>query len=304
VGGGLKNPIIIYGKNGQLGSALASLLGDDSISIASTDADFSVYENVAAKLKGISPAAIINATAYTNVDLAESEPQAAYKANVEIPEALAKYAREIDVPFVHYSTDYVFAGDGSAPHKEDDATAPLNVYGRTKLEGEQAVADAGGKYLILRTSWVYDATHKNFLNTMLRLGKEREELSIVGDQVGAPTFAGDLAEATLEVLNQESRISNLESGFPSGIYHLCNSGQTSWYEYAMAIFELAAEKNIPLKVKKVIPITSSQYLTPAKRPLNSRLDCTKAKSILRVELPDWRASLEECVELGKWELGI
>jgi dTDP-4-dehydrorhamnose reductase len=289
----MTSPIIIYGKNGQLGSALASLLGDNAIVIASTDVDFSVYENVATKLCGMSPKAIINATAYTNVDLAETDQQAAYKANVEIPAALAKYAREIDVPFIHYSTDYVFSGEGSKPHKEEDAPSPVNIYGKTKLEGERAVAEIGGKYLILRTSWVYDATHKNFLTTMLRLGKEREELSIVCDQIGAPTYAHDLAEVTLKILDdQDAGASN----FPSGIYHLCNSGETNWYEYAKAIFAIAQNKNIPLKVKSVTPIFSEQYKTPAKRPLNSRLDCGKAKSILKVEMPDWKASLEKCME--------
>jgi dTDP-4-dehydrorhamnose reductase len=320
----LNNPIIIYGKNGQIGSALAHILGNQAIVIASNDADFSVYENIVLKLKGISPKAIINATAYTNVDLAETEQQAAYKANVEIPAALTKYAKEMDIPLVHYSTDYVFSGEGSTPQTEDEPTSPINVYGKTKLEGEKAIARIGGKYLIFRTSWVYDETHKNFLTTMLRLGKEREELSIVSDQIGAPTYAHDLAVATLEALNNLLKpaaslrgareavdVAIHPSGlmdchaplamtasdkFTSGIYHLCNGGETSWSEYAKVIFEIAKNKNIPLLVKKITPIFSEQYLTPAKRPLNSRLNCEKAKSVLKAELPDWRTSLEKCME--------
>jgi dTDP-4-dehydrorhamnose reductase len=299
----MQNPIVIYGKNGQIGSALSALAGKAAIVIASSEADFSDYSNVAAILDKIGPKAVINATAYTNVDKAESDEVAAYKANVLIPKSLTSYCKTKDIPFVHYSTDYVFDGSGVLPHKEYDATNPLNVYGKTKLAGEVTVQEVGGKYLIFRTSWVYDASHKNFLTTMLRLGAEREELSIVSDQIGAPTYAADIAAATLKVINDldpaiRMRGERLVVDFPSGVYNLCNAGEVSWYGYAEAIFEMVRRKNLPLKVKKINPIASEDYPTPAKRPKNSRLDCTKAKTILKIELPDWRESLEKCMGVG------
>jgi dTDP-4-dehydrorhamnose reductase len=273
--------LLIYGKYGQVGSALASRAKNATI-IASTDADFSVYENIEKVLEDINPSAIINATAYTNVDKAETDTEAAYKANVTIPESLAKYCKIMDIPFIHYSTDYVFPGEGNTPYKETDTPAPINIYGKTKLAGEQAIEAIGGKYIILRTSWVYNETHKNFLTTMLRFGKEREELSIVSDQIGAPTYAGDIADATLKAL---------EKPFESGVYHLCNAGETSWYNYAQEIFELARTQNIPLIVDKVSPISSSEYKAAAKRPLNSRLNCDKAKMLLNITMPDWKERL-------------
>jgi dTDP-4-dehydrorhamnose reductase len=287
----LQNPILIYGKNGQVGSSLGKI-AKNAIIIGSSDADFSTLENIENALQDINPKAIINATAYTNVDLAESEADAAHNANVLIPKALATYCKNKYIPFIHYSTDYIFSGEKNSPYDENDPPAPLNIYGKTKLAGEQAIEQIGGKYLIFRTSWVYDHVHKNFLTTMLRLGREREELSIVSDQIGTPTYAPDLAESTLKILYN---ILNLND-FPSGIYHLCNGGQTSWYDYANAIFAIARKKNIPLKVKKVMPILAEEYPTPAKRPLNSRLDCSKAKSVLNVTTPDWRDSLEKCME--------
>lgn len=294
----MKNPIVIYGKNGQVASSLAQILKEEAVVFASTEYDFSNVENIRQALKNINAKAIINATAYTDVNKAEAEEDAAFKANALIPEALAIYALEKDIPFVHYSTDYVFPGDGDVPYKETDATAPLNAYGRTKLAGEQKIVAIGGKYLIFRTSWVYDHKGKNFLNTMLKLGAEREQLSIVSDQFGAPTYAPHLAKATLEIL--DSSLSRWERGAnntsPSGIYHLCNSGCTSWHGFANQIFKQAHAFGIALKVNEVKPISSTEFPTPAKRPFNSRLDCTLASKTFGVTMPGWEEGLSECMK--------
>lgn len=289
----MKNPIIIYGKTGQLASALAEILGLDAIIFASTEYDFSNIENVRKALGGIKAKVIINATAYTDVNKAESEEDAAYKANALIPEALAKYCLEKDMVFIHYSTDYVFAGDGDKPHTESAPTSPLNAYGRTKLAGEEKIKQIGGKYLIFRTSWVYDHSRKNFLTTMLKLGTERETLSIVSDQFGAPTYAPHLAAATLEILQKASD----SSIFPSGIYHLCNSGSTCWHGFAVEIFKEAKANNIPLKVTEVKAISANEFPTPAKRPQNSRLDCSLAQKTFGVEMPLWQDGLKESFKL-------
>jgi dTDP-4-dehydrorhamnose reductase len=260
---------------------------------------------------GLRPSAIINAAAYTAVDKAEEEEVRAHNINARAPEILARYCREQDIPFVHYSTDYVFDGSGKEPWKETDATNPLSAYGRTKREGEKRIEAVGGKYLIFRTSWVYDETGKNFVNTMLRLGTERDELRVVNDQWGAPTYARHLAQATLAALENAQKASR----FPSGIYHLCGGGETNWQAFAREIFALRhceerSDAAIPKEVwiaspsarddgmqsPKIHGIPSSEYPTPAKRPMNSRLDCSKAKQVLGVTLPAWEAGLKECLE--------
>lgn len=284
-------PVVIYGKNGQVGTALKAILGDGAIVFASSDYDFSELGNIQNALNGISPKAVINAAAYTDVNKAESEEEAALKGNALVPEALAKYCKARDIPFITYSTDYVFPGNSNVPQKEGDATAPLNAYGRSKLVGEQKVAAVGGKYIILRTSWVYDHSHKNFFVTMMKLGAERESLSIVGDQLGAPTYAPHLAAATVEILN---KVYNAVQ-FPSGIYHLCNSGFTSWHGFASAIFEELRGAGFALKVQDVKVISSDEFPTPARRPLNSRLDCSLALKTFGVKMPDWGDGLKECV---------
>jgi dTDP-4-dehydrorhamnose reductase len=283
---------VIFGANGQLGSALCALLGERAIPVTTKDADFSNPTTVEAFLKSLpsQPRAVINAAAYTLVDKAEEEEEKALTINAKTPGVIARWCAEKKIPFVHYSTDYVFPGTGTAPWKEDDATAPLNAYGRGKLAGEYEVAQAGGNYLIFRTSWVYDGARKNFLTTMLRLGAERASLSVVDDQRGAPTYAPDLAEATLEALNNAMK----SDPFPSGVYHLCGNGETSWYGFADTIFAKARAGGMPLALTTLTPIPSSSYPTPAKRPLNSRMDCSRAEGVLGVRLPGWEESLEVC----------
>lgn len=286
-------PILIFGANGQVGGALKALLGDQAIAFSSREADFTDPQAIATLLAGLSPAprAIINAAAYTLVDKAESEEPVALAVNAETPGVIARYAADHDIPFIHYSTDYVFAGTGSNALKESDPVDPQNAYGRTKLQGEENIRKEGGKWLIFRTSWVYDDKGKNFLNTMLRLGKEREHLRVVNDQFGAPTYAPALAEATLAALENATQ----QPDFPSGIYHLSGGGLTNWHGFAEAIFQEAAAKGIVLAVKELEGIPTSAYPTPAKRPANSQLDCSRASQVLQVSLPDWRVSLKECM---------
>ncbi len=283
---------LVFGSSGQVGSALGTQIEDDVVLLDRETADFEKPHTLKAIVDEMQPACIINAAAYTQVDKAEEEENRATIINADAPIALAEAAKAHDIPFVHYSTDYVFNGAGEEPRKEDAPTAPLNAYGRGKLASEEGIEAVGGKYIILRTSWVYDAWGKNFLNTMLKLGREREHLRIIADQIGAPSYAPHLAAATLELLTKTETM----SAFPSGIYHMCNAGETSWYGFATAIFDEARERGQELIVKKIDPITTDEYPTPAARPHNSRLDCGKLQDIFGITMPDWQAGLHEAMD--------
>ncbi len=286
-----KKPVLIIGAKGQLGRALMEHC-DHAIGVGREELNLETLSYFPQEVAGIVPAAIINAAAYTAVDKAEEEEIKAHQVNAVAPALLANYCAGQRIPFVHFSTDYVFDGSGAARWHEEDITAPLNAYGRSKLAGEKRVAEAGGKYLIFRTSWVYDETGKNFLNTMLRLGAERESLKVVNDQFGAPTYARHLAIAALEALENASH----SPRFPSGIYHLCGGGETHWQHFAEQIFSLARKHHQPLKVHAIEGIPSEAYPTPAARPRNSCLNCDKAYQVLGVKLPHWEEALEECME--------
>lgn len=286
----MTDPILILGKNGQVGSSLCAQLGPRALGIDSEDIDL-LSENLIEQLDSLPRvSAVINTAGYTHVDKAELEKPIAWKLNAEVPGDLARWCTSKNLPFVHYSTDYVLDGSGSKPRDEHAPIAPLNEYGRSKAAGEQAVTQAGGKHLILRTSWVYDAYGKNFFTTMLRLFRERDEINVVNDQIGAPTYAPHLAAATLKALEQ------LNAGAPGGLYHLCNSGATSWHDFAEEILSLASGHISGIKCWKVHPIPSEAYPAPAKRPLNSRLDCSKAAKLLGVTLPSWEKGLKECMD--------
>jgi dTDP-4-dehydrorhamnose reductase len=288
-----KKPLLVIGANGQVGRALAvALSGDNAIFWSREEVDLADKAALEAALTSTPCRGIINAAAYTAVDKAEEEEALALQINAEAPTIMAAFCAQKKIPFVHYSTDYVFDGSGDTPRAENAKTAPLNAYGRSKLAGEKAVMEAGGNALIFRTSWVYDSEGSNFLTTMLRLGRDRESLRIVNDQVGAPCYAPHIARATLKCLKQAEEMEI----FPSGIYHMTNRGHTSWYGFAYAIFEEARAKGWPVAVKELQPIPSSEYPTPAKRPLNSRLDCGKLEQTFSVTLPDWREGLRECME--------
>jgi len=292
----MQRPIVVTGANGQVGRALMALgsdYADSVVGLSREECDLMEVETLAQKLEALKPGAIINAAAYTAVDKAEEEEPKANLINAQAPAVIAALCRKLEIPFVHYSTDYVFNGAGTEPWTELGMTDPLNAYGRSKYKGEEAIRKYGSKHLIFRTSWVYDGEGKNFLNTMLRLSREREVLKVVDDQIGAPTYAPHLAKATLEALENASNASR----FPSGIYHLCGGGETSWMGFAKQIFANAYRLGFGgLKVQTVDGIPTSEYPTPAMRPENSRLDCTKARQVLGVSLPHWEESLLECME--------
>lgn len=290
--------IIVLGAKGQVGNDLVELLtlkGAEVRGFAREEADLTRVDDLIAKLAILKPTAVINAAAYTAVDLAEKEPEKAFLINGSAPGALARFCASKNIPFVHYSTDYVFSGIGDRPWTETDPTGPLSVYGKSKLAGEEEILAAGGKCLILRTSWVYSPFGKNFLNTMLRLGAEKDELRIVSDQVGAPTLSRHLAQATLDILDKARTMDH----FPAGIFHVCNLGETTWYDFAREIFTQARANGLDLRVKQITPIATADYPTPAKRPLNSRLSSLRLLDTFAIELPEWRVALKECMESRK-----
>ena len=278
--------VLILGAQGQLGIALQKAFegAGDVVALGREWCDLANPESIRKAVAEVNPVMVLNAAAYTAVDRAESEPELAMQVNGEAPGVLAEEARRIGALLVHYSTDYVFDGSKKVPWIEDDPVNPLNEYGRTKLVGEQKIAEAGGQHLIFRTSWVYSPHGNNFLRTMLRLGREREQLRVVNDQIGAPTTASALAQATRAVI--DAGIQDVGTG----IYHMTCAGQTSWYGFAEEIFRRArAPENKSWPVVTGIPDT--EYPTPAKRPKNSVLSNEKLKSRFGVSLPRWEDAL-------------
>lgn len=288
--------IVLLAATGQVGFELAKRL--DALGtlhcISRCDVDFADTDTLVAKISALKPAVIVNAAAWTAVDLAETECTAAYQLNAILPAALAALAAQHDAWLVHYSTDYVYAGDGDSPWREDDTTAPLSVYGASKLAGDIAIAESGCKYLIFRTSWVYAERGKNFMLTMLNLGQRLSALKVVADQVGAPTPAALIAQTTVHCLAQVLSSAGAGKQY-SGIYHLASKGYTSWHQFAQAIFTLAQQHGIRLQLNttEVEAITTSQYPTAAKRPANSRLNLHKIEQTFGVVLPGWHSALEQ-----------
>jgi dTDP-4-dehydrorhamnose reductase len=288
--------ILVFGESGQVARALHHHLREEAVFAGRNIADFMQPNECVKLVHELKPEIIINAVAYTQVDKAESEIEAAMQVNAHTPHQIALAAKEIGAILVHYSTDYVFDGAGDTPFTEDMPTAALNIYGKSKCLGEELIASVQGKYLIFRTSWVYDELGKNFFTTMLRLGAEREQLKVVADQVGAPSYAPHLAVATMQAIENALQ----QAKFPSGIYHMCGGGETSWHGFAEAIFanyNLTNAKNggLSLKIKECLPIPASDYPTPAKRPYNSRLSCNKLANELSVILPHWQIGLDEAI---------
>jgi len=283
--------ILVTGHNGQVAQALHSALADmaELTLLGRDQLDLAQPQLIAARVRALRPDLIINAAAHTAVDQAQSEPELAMAINGQAPGVLAQVAAELDIPLIHYSTDYVFDGSKATPWVEDDVPHPLGVYGSSKLAGEQAIRAVGGKHLILRTSWVYSLHGRNFLLTMQRLLPEKDELRVVDDQVGAPTWAGTIAQVTRQLIE---RWRDGQAG-PWGTYHLTALGHTSWHGFATAIGEHLRAQGKPCA--KVLPIPSSAYPTPAARPLNSRLDCTRLQQEWQVRLPDWHDALNECL---------
>ena len=284
--------VLVCGHNGQVAQALKTqlaglgevhLLGRDQLDLAQPEA-------LREPLRQLAPELIINAAAYTAVDQAESEPDTAFAINAQAPGVLAEEALRLGAPLIHYSTDYVFDGEKAAPYTEQDVPNPLGVYGRSKLAGEQAIAAVGGAHLILRTSWVYSLHGRNFLLTMQRLLQEKPQLRVVDDQIGAPTWASTIAIST------RALIERWQAGRAGawGTYHLTAQGQTSWFGFAQAIGEQLKARGLPCA--ELLPIPSSEYPTPARRPANSRLDCSRLAREWDVTLPHWQQALIDCLK--------
>ncbi|MEG4106574.1 dTDP-4-dehydrorhamnose reductase [Microcoleus sp. S13_C5] len=281
--------ILLAGGSGQLAQELQPILlsSGEVIAVDRTRLDLSQPESIRQAMAEIQPDLVVNAGAYTAVDKAESEPELANAVNGIAPGIFAEECEKLGSTLIHFSTDYVFDGSHGSAYLETDSTNPLGTYGKSKLAGEEAIQKAGNRHIIIRTAWVYGNGGKgNFVKTMLRLGKEREEIRVVADQIGSPTWTGDLAEA----ISQMIPLVEPES---FGTYQYTNSGVCSWYDFAIAIFEEAAKLGLPLKVQRVIPITTSEYPTPAKRPAFSVLSTVKISALLGTHPPHWRQGLRQ-----------
>ncbi|BAY34677.1 dTDP-4-dehydrorhamnose reductase [Nostoc carneum NIES-2107] len=291
--------ILLTGVTGQVGWELQRTLMtlgevivvERSASHPSLQIDLAQPETIRPIIREIKPDLIINPAAYTAVDKAESEPDLAMAINGIAPGIIAEEAKRIGAAVIQYSTDYVFDGNKTTAYTEQDQPNPQNIYGKTKLAGEQAIASVDVPHLILRTSWVYSLRGKNFLLTMLRLAQEREEIRVVDDQIGAPTWSRMIAEATAQIISQASQNISEFLAAKGGIYHLTASGKTSWYGFAKAIFELEDKKS-DRKLQRLIAIPSQEYPTPATRPAYSLLDSQKLSDNFGLVLPDWQRSLE------------
>jgi dTDP-4-dehydrorhamnose reductase len=284
--------IVVTGATGQIGYEAVRELAPLGKIVGLTRAELDLANPAAIRetIRTLRPRVIVNAAGYTAVDRAESERALCAAINADAPAVLADEARRLGALLVHYSTDYVFDGSKGAPYTESDLPAPLNVYGTTKLAGEQAIQAAGGAYVILRTSWVYGARGTNFLRTMLRLARERTELRVVNDQVGAPTWSRSIASMTADIVDYELRRGREFGAGLSGLYHLAAAGSTTWYEFACCILEGDPRREEQV-CRVVIPVSTAEYQTAARRPAYSVLDCTAFGDWFRVSLMDWRAHL-------------
>lgn len=289
--------ILLLGKNGQVGWELQrslAVLGEVvALDRHSTEfcGDLSRLDALAQSVRAIQPNVVVNAAAYTAVDKAEAEADLAFTINSQAPEILARECAALGALLVHYSTDYVFDGTGQHVWVETDDVAPLSVYGRTKLSGEQAITASGCRHLIFRTSWVYGSRGHNFARTMLRLAAEREQLSVINDQVGAPTSAELLADIAAHAIR-----TTLDKPHLHGLYHCVASGETTWFEYASYVIEFARRLGVPLAVQEVLPVPTSEYPTAAQRPLNSRLNTEKLQLDFALRLPPWQQGVERMLQ--------
>jgi dTDP-4-dehydrorhamnose reductase len=303
----MKPRILLIGKNGQIGSELAYLLPEiaETIAVGRQELDLANILDIRAVIRQVCPSLIVNAAAYTAVDHAEQDETTARLVNAEAPAVMAEEANQIGAALVHYSTDYVFDGRTNSPYEECDLTNPLNVYGQTKLAGEVAIRKSGVPHLIFRTAWVYSTSGKNFLLTILRLASQREELRVVRDQSGAPTWSREIAQATGIILKQiaEQKEGVFDFSGIGGTYHMTAAGVTTWYDFAVAILEetshlgqvpaclASATNGVPLRAERIIPITTDQYPTAAVRPAYSVLSNALLKKTFSVSLREWRVQL-------------
>lgn len=270
--------ILVFGKTGQVARELQALA--PVIALGREEVDLVISGACSAAIEHYAPTAVINAAAYTAVDRAEDEEELATQVNGAAPAEMARACAAREIPFVHLSTDYVFDGSGETPRRPDDPVAPISAYGRSKLAGEKGVSRAGGRYAILRTSWVFSAHGQNFVKTMLRLGRERDQLRIVADQIGGPTPAAAIAQACLTIASQLA-----EDRAKAGIYHFVGAPDASWADFARAIFAQAG------LACDVVDIGTADYPTPARRPANSRLDCSATEPVFGIKQPNWQDGL-------------
>ena len=287
----MSGPLLVFGRSGQVARELADLgerTGRAMVFAGRETLDLAEHDQIEGLIARVGPGAVINAAAYTAVDKAESDVDAAYALNRDAPAAMARACATRGLPFVHFSTDYVFDGVLDRPYVETDPTGPTGVYGSSKLAGERAVTAGGGAAITLRTSWVYGAHGANFVKTMLRLARERDEVGVVADQIGRPTWARDCARVAVLAVDALIRDPAL-----SGLYHLSGRDDASWADLAAATFAESARRGGP--TARVRPIATTDYPTPAKRPANSRLDCGKIESALPWRCPSWRESLAACM---------
>ena len=284
--------VALFGRNGQLGSSLLAILGDsmEVRAYGRNEVDLADGTRLRETLLRQEPRIIINAAAYTAVDRAESDADTARRVNGEAPAVMARVAGEIGALLIHYSTDYVFDGTAHEPYTEDSPTAPLGVYGKTKLAGEEAIRAVAGAYLIVRTAWLYSNHGRNFLKTMLHLADERDELRVVDDQIGSPTYARLVAEASVQMLSAMSDGEGFRTE-RNGVYHMTCQGSVSWHGFAQRIIELSGRA---ARVR-VTPISTAQYPTPARRPAYSVLSCDKLERGFGIRLPGWEAALRQCL---------
>lgn len=298
----MKRSILLTGRTGQIGADLLPLLAPlgDVIAPDHREMDLRDPESVRRTIHDARPTLIVNAAAYTAVDRAETDEATACAVNSDAPAAIATEARKIGAALIHYSTDYVFDGTKGAPYVESDPTAPLNAYGRTKLAGEEAIRAAGIPHLIFRTAWVYSTRGTNFVRTILRLARERDELRIVADQAGAPTWSREIAAATAAILGKFTQGSNGQRDLErvSGTYHMTASGETTWFGFAQSIVEELAGTQSTGRSPRVVPISAAEYPTPARRPAYSVLDNRSLKRTFGYELPDWRAQMHAMFRAG------
>jgi dTDP-4-dehydrorhamnose reductase len=295
--------IVLTGVTGQVGRAFIGPLGrlGQVVPADRSLLNLAKPEELSETLDRLAPDLIINPAAYTAVDRAEDERELAFAVNAEAPGVIARWAARTQVPLVHFSTDYVFDGQGEAPWRENSEPGPLSVYGQSKLAGEEAIREAGGPHLIVRTSWVYAAQGANFLRTMARLARERTELRVVADQVGAPTSASVIVDVVVRLL--DANLGDLAQSFAraEGIVNLAASGETTWYGFASRIFDGLRGRGVPLAVQSIVPLRTEEYPTKAKRPRNSRLDLARLRQVFGICTPMWDEALE--VELGELAQG-
>lgn len=310
----MSHKILLTGKNGQLGDDLRHVLSrlGDVVATDRQQFDLSRPDEIRKKIRELQPTLIVNAAAYTAVDQAEKDEAAARAINSQAPAIMAEEAKKIGAALVHYSTDYVFDGSKNSPYDEDDPPNPISVYGATKLAGEQAIRESGVHHLIFRTAWVYSTRGKNFLLTILRLATQREELRIVRDQIGAPTWSREIAGATVKTLEQICNRADAKAGWSerSGTYHMTAGGETNWYEFTRAILQEAAQapdsaawfraatNGKELLTRRVLPITTAEYPTPARRPAYSVLSNSRLNRTFGMQLPDWRQQLKLAFSLN------